>query len=72
MGLESRVRRGWGKGFLYRFFLSRGTRGGVEAQCRGEGTLRRGEGTERRISYVPSLFSTSFFLVVEIKEDGCE
>jgi hypothetical protein len=24
------------------FFLSRGTRGGVEAQCRGEGTLRRG------------------------------
>jgi hypothetical protein len=42
MGLESRVRRGWGKGFLYRvFFLSGGTRGGVEAQCGGEDTVRR-------------------------------
>jgi hypothetical protein len=59
IGLESRVRRWWGKGFLYRFFLSGGTRGGVEAQFGGEGT-------ERRIFYVPNLFFTSFFLVVEI------
>jgi hypothetical protein len=47
MGLESRVRRGWGRVSCIRVFLAESEPSeehgeGVEARCGGEGTVRRG------------------------------
>jgi hypothetical protein len=57
-----------GQGFLVSgfFFERRNTGRGGGAVRRGRHGAEGGEAKERRIFYVPSLFSTSFFLVVEI------
>jgi hypothetical protein len=59
-----------GQGFLVSgfFFERRNTGRGGGAVRRGRHGAEGGEAKERRIFYVPSLFSTSFFLVVEIRD----